>query len=49
VWCLLFYRQPNLFILALSHGWLAVLVRYSWPAEWLRNLRIGPSYWTWTP
>jgi membrane protease YdiL (CAAX protease family) len=49
VWCLLFYRQPNLFILALSHGWLAVLIRYSWPAEWLRNLRIGPSYWTWMP
>ncbi len=49
VWCTLFYRQPNLFTLALSHGWLAVLLRYSWPAEWLRNLRIGPSYWTWTP
>jgi len=49
VWCLLFYRQSNLFVLALSHGWLAVLVRYSWPAEWLRNLRIGPHYWTWTP
>ena len=49
VWCRLFHRQPNLFTLAISHGWLAVLVRYSWPAEWLHNLRIGPGYWTWTP
>lgn len=49
VWCLLYQRQPNLFTLAVSHGWLAVLLRYSWPAEWLHNLRIGPGYWTWTP
>jgi len=49
VWCLLFYRQPNLFTLALSHGWLAVLLRYSWPADWIHNLRIGSNYWTWTP
>lgn len=49
VWCLLFERRPNLIALALSHGWLAVLLRYSWPAEWLHNLRIGPGYWSWTP
>jgi membrane protease YdiL (CAAX protease family) len=49
VWCLLFQRAPNLITLALSHGWLAVLLRAAWPAEWLHNLRIGPSYWTWTP
>lgn len=48
-WCLLFSRHPNLLTLALSHGWLAVILRYSWPAEWLHNLRIGPSYWTWSP
>jgi len=48
-WCLLFQRHPNLFTLGISHGWLAVLLRYSWPAEWLHNLRIGPGYWTWTP
>jgi hypothetical protein len=48
-WCRLFERHPNLFTLALSHGWLAVLLRYSWPAAWLHNLRIGPGYWTWTP
>ncbi len=48
-WCRLFHRQPNLFTLALSHGWLAVLLRYSWPDTWLHNLRIGPSFWTWTP
>lgn len=46
-WCLLFERTPNLFTLALSHGWLAILLRASWPAEWLHNLRIGPSFWTW--
>lgn len=49
VWCRLFERNPNLFTLAVSHGWLAVLLRYSWPADWLHNLRIGPGYWTWTP
>ncbi len=49
VWCRLFEKTPNLFALAISHGWLAVLLRYSWPAIWLHNLRIGPSYWTWTP
>ena len=48
-WCRLFHRHPNLFTLALSHGWLAVLLRYSWPATWLHNLRIGPSFWTFTP
>lgn len=48
-WCLLFSRNPNLLTLGLSHGWLAVLLRYSWPPEWLHNLRIGPSYWTWSP
>ena len=48
-WCLLFQRHPNLFTLALSQGWLAVLLRASWPAEWLHNLRIGPTFWTWTP
>ncbi len=49
VWCRLFERHANLITLALSHGWLAVLLRATWPAEWLHNLRIGPSYWTWTP
>ncbi len=47
-WCLLFQRRPNLITLAISHGWLAVLLRASWPAEWLHNLRIGPGFWTWT-
>jgi membrane protease YdiL (CAAX protease family) len=48
-WCLLFQRTPNLITLALSHGWLAVLLRASWPSTWLHNLRIGPSFWTWGP
>ncbi len=48
-WCRLFERNPNLLTLALSHGWLAVLVRAFWPAVWLHGLRIGPTYWTWTP
>ncbi len=49
VWCRLFERHPNLITLAVSHGWLAVLLRAFWPAAWLHNLRIGPGYWTWTP
>lgn len=48
-WCRLFERNPNLLTLALSHGWLAVVLRASWPAVWLHGLRIGPTYWTWTP
>ena len=48
-WCLLFHRNPNLLTLAISHGWLAVVLRASWPAEWLHNLRIGPTFWTWMP
>lgn len=49
VWCRLFERHPNLFTLAVSHGWLAVLLRASWSNVWLHNLRIGPEYWSWTP
>lgn len=49
VWCRLFERTPNILTLAISHGWLAVLLRASWPAVWLHNLRIGPGYWTWVP
>jgi lysylphosphatidylglycerol synthetase-like protein (DUF2156 family) len=49
VWCRLFERHPNLFTLALSHGWLAVLLRASWPADWLHSLTIGPDYWLWSP
>ncbi len=49
VWCRLFERHPNLITLALSHGLMAVLLRATWPSEWLHNLHIGPRYWTWTP
>ncbi len=49
VWCRLFDRHPNLFMLALSHGWLAVLLRASWPARWLHSLTIGPDFWHWSP
>ncbi|MGD8698830.1 MAG: CPBP family glutamic-type intramembrane protease [Gemmatimonadales bacterium] len=49
VWCRLFERHPNLLTLALSHGWLAVLLRASWPAHWLHSLTIGPDYWMWRP
>jgi membrane protease YdiL (CAAX protease family) len=45
VWCRLFERQPNLFTLAISHGLIAVLLFYLCPEEWLRHLRIGPSYY----
>lgn len=45
VWCRLFDRHPNLLTLAVSHGWLAVLLRYSWPAGWLHSLAVGPAYW----
>ena len=49
VWCRLFERTPNLITLAIAHGWLAVLLKQALPAVWMRGLRIGASYWTWTP
>lgn len=48
-WCSLYERRPNLLTLALSHGWLAALLAVAWPASWLHDLMIGPSYWSWTP
>lgn len=45
VWCRLYERAPNLFTLAVAHGWLAVLLNVSWPQTWLHTLRVGPGYW----
>jgi hypothetical protein len=44
-WALCFLHRANLYALALSHAWLAVLVLYCTPPAWLHNLRIGPAYW----
>ena len=45
VWSSLYRRAPNLYTLALSHGWLGVLLMASFPPELLHELRVGPSYW----
>jgi len=45
-WSLSYLKAPNLYALALSHGWLAVLTLHSIPRSWLHQLRIGPTYWS---
>lgn len=45
-WCLSYLESPNLYAIALSHGWLAVVTLHSVPPSWLHRLRVGPSYWT---
>jgi len=45
VWSSLYRSAPNLYTLALSHGWLGVLLMASFPPELLHELRVGPSYW----
>ena len=45
-WSLSYLKAPNLYALAISHGWLAVLALHSIPRSWLHQLRIGPTYWS---
>ena len=45
VWSSLYRRAPNLITLALSHGWLGVLLMASFPPELLHEMRVGPTYW----
>lgn len=44
-WALSYIRAPNLFALAVSHGWLAVVALHCVPRDWMHGLRIGPTYW----
>ena len=44
-WALSFQATPNLYALAVSHGWLAVVAWHCVPPAWLHGLRIGPTYW----
>lgn len=48
-WCWCFLKAPNLYALAVSHGWLAVMALYTMPVRWLHQLRVGPGYWTFHP
>lgn len=48
-WCLSYIKAPNLYLIALSHGWLAVVALHAVPASWLHGLRIGPGYFTFIP
>lgn len=43
-WCEAFRRRPNLVVLALSHGWLAVTFFAALPLPVTGQLRIGPDY-----
>ena len=44
-WVLAYLKTPNLYPLAVSHGWLAVLCYYAIPGRWIHDLKIGPSFW----
>ncbi len=48
-WCLSYIKAPNLYVIALSHGWLAVIALHAVPPAWLHGLRIGPTYFTFIP
>ncbi|OGR83737.1 MAG: hypothetical protein A2901_02125 [Elusimicrobia bacterium RIFCSPLOWO2_01_FULL_54_10] len=45
-WSLSYLKAPNLYALAVSHGWLAVVALHSIPRSWLHQLRIGPTFWS---
>lgn len=45
-WSYAFLNVPNLYVLAFSQGWLAVVALHCVPPAWLHNLRIGPTFWT---
>ena len=45
LWCRAYDRAPNLFMLAISHAWLATLLMTSVPVEIHHVMRIGPGYW----
>ena len=54
VWCCLFLRQANLFVLGLSHGLLSLWMYYAWPNTWHLRQAVGPRalrymarYWGW--
>jgi hypothetical protein len=47
-WAYAFQIAPSLYVLSLSHAWLAVWMLYTIPPAWLRALRIGPAYFTWS-
>ena len=44
LWCSLFLRKPNIIILGLAHGILAVLIFYALPEDWLERLTVGGEY-----
>ncbi len=44
IWGRLFLRNPNLWVVGLSHGILAVLLAHAWPREWLNYMTIGGLY-----
>ena len=54
VWCTLFLRHANLFVLSISHCVLSVWLYYAWPKAWHLGLAVGPKalermfkYWQW--
>ncbi len=47
VWCRLYHRHPNLLTLAVSHGWLAVLIQTALPGAWHHGLRVGMGFYNW--
>jgi|SRR3989344_3849063 len=45
----LFQKTRNLYLLALLHAILAVMILYALPVTWHHHLRIGPGFYRWEP
>ncbi len=43
-WSYSFQSVPNLYTLAISHGWCAVIAYYAIPQSWIHHLKVGPTY-----
>ena len=41
IWAYVYHRQPNLFVLALSHAIVSLTLALALSSEWLDNLRVG--------
>jgi len=47
MWCVLFRREPNLLMLAVSHAFLAVVADTMLPAAVIGGYHVGPKYLEW--